>query len=307
MTHETRRVLPKNPVVPTHTDVGTLEKPRVSLLLLLFGFCFAGLFLTGMIASLMRLSVSQTKSLMVGLEVVAVGLSFVVYLGRKSHAEVIYQDRIDQALGSLKVKRFEESIREAQALTEKVTNLERAYRETLRGLDTTLDQASNFLRNAAAEFEEEAYAPFWDNIEGAAVALARFNRLVVRLSQITREYDVSLAGRVHNFSALARIAEVVPDPSTALRELARLVRLGQRNFQFATIWEHRRTREVLIEGFETLGDAVNNLGYSIDSSLSDLRTGLSSGFNSTLHEQKLMRESFEEAARKWDEIQGAGA
>ena len=61
-----------------------------------------------------------------------------------------------------------------------------------------------------------------------------------------------------------------------LSTLRRIVRMGQTNFQFASIWEDRRTREVLIAGFRTLGEAVNKLGPTIENSVSNLQASISS-------------------------------
>jgi hypothetical protein len=307
MAQESRRVLPKEPIVPSHADIGVVEKSLVSFLQPLLGFGFAGFVVAAIIVNTRGFSDAQGMPLLVGLEVVAVGVTWAVYLKRKSRAEESYQERIGQALARLKAKRVEECLREAQGLSQKVGNLDKSYSEVLLSLSVYLGKANNFLREAATEYEEEAFAPFWDKIEMATMELTQFSRSVTKLAEVAREYDESLAGRTHNFSVLTGSGQEVPDPSATLHELARLVRLGQRSFQFATIWEHRRTREVLVEGFATLGDAVNNLEYSIHSSLADLKTTLSSGVDSMIQEQKLMRERFEEAARKWDEAQSEGA
>lgn len=83
--------------------------------------------------------------------------------------------------------------------------------------------------------------------------------------------------------------------------------MGQTNFQFANIWEHRRTREVLIAGFRTLGEAINNLGATIEYSVSDLQRSISSDIANLVEEGIRTREAFDkrmvEQNRMLDNIQ----
>jgi methyl-accepting chemotaxis protein len=49
--------------------------------------------------------------------------------------------------------------------------------------------------------------------------------------------------------------------------LQRIVRKAQRNFEFATIYEQRKTNEILIAGFATLGEAIYGLGSRLEQSI----------------------------------------
>jgi hypothetical protein len=83
--------------------------------------------------------------------------------------------------------------------------------------------------------------------------------------------------------------------------------MGQTTFQFANIWEHRRTREVMIAGFRTLGDAVNNLGPAVEGSLSGLQQSVSSDVARLVQEEIKTRDSLDsrmmEQNRMLDNIQ----
>jgi hypothetical protein len=78
-----------------------------------------------------------------------------------------------------------------------------------------------------------------------------------------------------------------------VNELRRIVRMGQTNFQFANIWEHRRTREVLIAGFRTLGEAINNLGTTIEYSISYLQQSVSTDMAKLIQEEIRSREALD--------------
>jgi hypothetical protein len=76
-----------------------------------------------------------------------------------------------------------------------------------------------------------------------------------------------------------------------LKELQRVLRLGQTNFEFATIWEHRKTREVLISGFRNLGEAVSNLGFAVQSAMDELKVAVSSDMAQLIEEQVRSRQA----------------
>ena len=47
-----------------------------------------------------------------------------------------------------------------------------------------------------------------------------------------------------------------------------IVRKAQRNFQFATIYEQRKTNQILVAGFTTLAQALNQMTGQITASIS---------------------------------------
>jgi len=99
----------------------------------------------------------------------------------------------------------------------------------------------------------------------------------------------------------------LPNPSPVVNELRCVVRMEQTNFQFANTWEHGRTREVMIAGFRTLGEAVNNLGSTIESSLVGLQQSISSDVAGLVQEEIKTRDSLDrrlmEQNRMLDNIQ----
>ena len=71
----------------------------------------------------------------------------------------------------------------------------------------------------------------------------------------------------------------VPNPSNIVNHFKSLVRQGQTDFQFATIWEQRKTRQAIVEGFKTLGEAIDQLSNSVEVSVRDLQMNLVSELN----------------------------
>jgi cell division protein FtsL len=166
--------------------------------------------------------------------------------------------------------------REAQELTKRLNSLLESSSEASEPLPQKLSNARHSIQRAEIDYQENAYGPFWDAVQETANDLAFFSRTAKELSKHAHDYYSLLEGRKHTFPIFPVRLESLPDPLPVSQEFRRVVRMGQTNFEFANIWEHRRTRDVLIAGFQTLGDAVNNLGGVLEQSLSNLRSATSS-------------------------------
>lgn len=177
---------------------------------------------------------------------------------------------------SITESRTKDQARYADERTKQARALLDVSRKASAAIVTNLQNASGWLRNAEQEFEARAFGPFWNAIEGAAQNLDEFRIGVTLIGKNGKSYVALLAGHRHSFPPFGVRFEPIPDPRPAATELQRLVRKGQTDFQFANIWEHRRTRSVLIAGFQTLEDGLNNLGASITTALSGLEQGITS-------------------------------
>jgi hypothetical protein len=196
---------------------------------------------------------------------------------------------------------------EAKSLTSK---LARNYESSIKlatELSTRLANASSWLEIAESEYHANAFAPFWDAVEQATWFLSDFNSKAVQLTGNADEYYTNLNKRTHNFPPFPVQHKSIPDPSPVVDQLRRIVRMGQTNFQFANIWEHRRTREVLILGFTTLGEAVGNLRGVISDSIYSLQQSVSSDIAILVEEEIRTRETLNERMldqnRMLDDIQ----
>lgn len=174
---------------------------------------------------------------------------------------------------------------EASELTER---LRRTYRYGLSlaaEANQHLSWADDWVRGAENEYYANAFAPFWDALEQAARNLADYQDRLRRLGVSADSYYRDLHRRSHTFPAFP--VDIV-EPERAMRvasDLSRVMRLGQTNFHFASIWEHRATRNVMIAGFRTLGAALNNMTSTIASSVGELQESVSSDIATVVQEQ----------------------
>jgi hypothetical protein len=146
---------------------------------------------------------------------------------------------------------------------------------------------------AEQEFTEGAFAPFWDEIEHAANELAAYKNEVEHLRR-------SVDGYRAEAMELEKITGAAPelnfpehqlvDARPAAARFAAIVRKAQTNFQFAVIFEQRKTNHLLHTGFGTLGAAIYSLGESINTSLDTLSKTLNPKSKKLITEKAQQRE-----------------
>lgn len=156
---------------------------------------------------------------------------------------------------------------EAQALLEYIRDLQGQCNANLQRATTQIALADD-------EFRATAYAPFWDAVETAALNLDSVTSDLRSLRANAGSYFSLLRGRRHNFPLSVVDHKALPQPSESLRQFRSLVRMGQTDISFATIWEHRRTREVLIAGFRTLAEGIANIETSVLTAVRELSNAL---------------------------------
>ena len=133
-----------------------------------------------------------------------------------------------------------------------------------------LPQAAADLDRADRDFSERAFAPFWDAIESAARALANYHSGVTKIRDASVEHALR-AGILPEMPSRLEIATGdFPDARPVAQRLASTVRKAQKDFEFATIYEQRKTNQLLFAGFQTLAAAIDHMQESIASALSDL-------------------------------------
>jgi hypothetical protein len=223
-----------------------------------------------------------------GIVVASIAVALIAVAIKSGNVSDLERKKAEQAKRRVESANQSEKSRtesEAKSLTYSLTRTYESSTNLATELPPHLTEASRWLRKAEVEYKDNAFSPFWDAVENAAKQLAAFNDKANQLSRNAKEYYQMLNGRKHTFPAFPINVRSIPDPSSVVNELRRVVRMGQTNFQFANIWEHRRTREVLIAGFRTLGEAVNNLGATIEYSVSNLEQSISSDMAKLVEEE----------------------
>lgn len=149
-----------------------------------------------------------------------------------------------------------------------------------------LTSAEEHLDQAEIDFADGAFAPFWDSIEAAAKTLGHFDESARRINHNSSSYG----DLIKNYEDTPPVFPLAPQ-SIAKLEVGKataermqvIVRKAQRDFQFATIYEQRKTNQILVAGFTNLAQALNEMTWRITDSI-DALTSSVDGMTSTLDE-----------------------
>ena len=152
-----------------------------------------------------------------------------------------------------------------------VSNAVKIYVSSKNIINITIGEKYNKIERSIEEannnYKDNAFSPFWDGVESIVIDLYYINSLLMKLEKNNKRYLTLINNKVHDFPPLLS-SYSISDMSLLNEKMLKLVRLGQTNFEFATIWEQRKTRDVLIEGFSDLNEAVYNVGnvllYSLE-------------------------------------------
>jgi hypothetical protein len=184
--------------------------------------------------------------------------------------------------------------REANKLLVKCQTEEQRLRQALTNAD-------GWISHAEREYQQRAYGPFWEAIERTAMNLADVHDSVRSLRGSSQNYQSLLHGREHNFPSHS-IRAPIPDPSRIVRKFQATLRKGQRDFEFATIWEQRATRRAVTEGFGSVGETVNSIGMKVVEDLAGLRSQVSEELHSIGDWQQETLSVLERQDRKLDNL-----
>ena len=147
-----------------------------------------------------------------------------------------------------------------------------------------LESAEKWLDRAEADFSEGALAPFWDSVEQAAKCVARFHEGLGQIREKSSHY-AQLVPRYEDvppqFPLAPQSVERLGAGAATARRMRAIVRNAQRNFQFAMIYEQRKTNQILISGFTTLAQVMEGMASAVTASIRDL-VGSVEGMSSVL-------------------------
>ena len=149
-----------------------------------------------------------------------------------------------------------------------------------------LKSAEEYLNQAEFEFSDGAFAPFWDAIEKTVKTLGRFDEGVQSITNYSSQYaDVvrKYEDMPPKFPLARKSVEKLSVGTATAERMKKIVRTAQRNFQFATIYEQRKTNQILVAGFNNLAQALDRMTWQIMDSIDNLAGSVDS-MASTLNE-----------------------
>lgn len=144
-----------------------------------------------------------------------------------------------------------------------------------------VELAERAIADAEQEFAEGVFAPFWDAIERAVTHLARLNlglrqigdnRSTYKSESAKLDAPQSAAPFPVNFDAL-------PNAAATINKLNHIVRQAQKDPHFAMIFEQRKTNQLLVKGFSSLGQGLTEISDRIHTSMRALAEVFAESFD----------------------------
>ena len=140
-----------------------------------------------------------------------------------------------------------------------------------------LEKAEKYLDQAEVDFSDGAFAPFWDSIEEATKSLSYFVKGIQLIKEKSSQYTKVIGeyeGVPPQFPLLEQSIEKLGVGTATAKRMDSIVRSAQCNYHFATIYEQRKTNQILVAGFTSLADALREMTWIINDSIADLATSV---------------------------------
>ncbi len=204
------------------------------------------------------------------------GVSLSIYSRNRTRKAKLIARQEQEALLAQITRQNNEA--QQRRLRDDLTALASDYKKAIDHLPSILSEVKMQLDLAKEELSARAFAPFWDAAERAATGLANYDAKIRSLKTLSQTFSkLSQECRDSNNIQLPTFANL-PIPVGQVRALKEIVRAGQVDFEFAVIFEQRKTNKILVSGFSTLGDAISEIGNRISNSLESLSDSINVGF-----------------------------
>ena len=186
------------------------------------------------------------------------------------------------------------AIAQAETYSRQLNNiLEKSHEIVERILPHFEASAINNLKIANVDFADNALYPFWERIEETCKDLGCYKEAVDQLVVNGEIYSKVLIGKRHNFPTPFPIGTNVSISQNVLDDFNFIVREAHRKPDFANIYGHYKTHKILIAGFQTLAEAINNMKDAIVSAISSLKHSIKSDFRELKNIQIEQLKSYE--------------
>lgn len=141
-------------------------------------------------------------------------------------------------------------------------------------LPKLIQAARTALDRAEYEFNDGAFIPFWDAIEIAATKLATVESGCEQIAANAKTYRQQLPHLDGPKPAFGLHNHALPDGKDVADRLQLVVRPALKNSDFSKIYLMCKQNKILVAGFSTLGETINELGNRLENSVSDVRDEL---------------------------------
>jgi hypothetical protein len=211
----------------------------------------------------------------IALPLFAVGVA--IFIIRRMQAEEAKRLAAEEARREAERRRLESLAAEQRQLRSQLAAFNRDAAGRFESMPAQLARAERHLNAAERDYLDRAFAPFWDNVEGAVKMLGVFddhakqiNTLAVRYAETAKRCE----GSVPAFTVDGSDVQMLSVSRSTAGRMREIVRRAQCDFQFASIYEQRKTNQILVAGFRSLAQALDGIGRQIVESLESLQASV---------------------------------
>lgn len=170
-------------------------------------------------------------------------------------------------------KRLQAQITYSRNRIEGLTRLNTIIAESLEvsnKLPSFLKDAKNQLNIAEGAYNERKFVPFWEAIEKATKSIASFHNGIKQLLQLHNDFKLVFEtygkkGGIEPFPYPIKITDMTPVINLTKR-LEAIVSKTHTDYEFSSIFLMYKTNSILVEGFTTFADTLDNIGSKISDS-----------------------------------------
>ncbi len=198
--------------------------------------------------------------------------------------ELLLQTRREEAEERAKIQAIEAHKKQQHDYHQSLAESGTLSFASFTALPKHLENAEACLDQAEKDFSESAFSPFWDSVERAAVDLGNFDNSIRIILHQARHYNTIVhcyEGKPPPYPIILDSVTHMAVANTTADRMKDIVRKAQCDFHFATIYEQRKTNQLLIAGFTTLAQALQGMANRIESSINNLSSQIS-GMSETL-------------------------
>lgn len=135
-----------------------------------------------------------------------------------------------------------------------------------------LESAERHLDEAESHFGERLFDPYWESIERAAGCVAKFRETIDAIGQDAERHglvrsQIEKEPLPTTFPVARTDVQALGDAVSTIARMKAVIRASQASVEFTTIFHQRKTNQILLAGFSSLGDAISDMGYRLESSL----------------------------------------
>lgn len=209
------------------------------------------------------------------LGLIIIGFSVIIAIMYKYNSVVDAKNEARSRDEEEKKRKQQEYDTNQQHVTQRLRGFVSESATIFRNLPKYIDASERALDQAQIEFDDGAFAPFWDAVERAANHLASFSLGIQNIHDHSLNYK-SEKLKINSAPPPFQLdIDALPDATHTANRMRSIVRIAQKNFHFATIYEQRKTNKLLVTGFTSLGEALSEMSYRIESSMSALSSSIS--------------------------------